>query len=718
MSFEENMTAFYMAFAEQALEPMCQALSNMRLAVQNDRVKAAASAPHEQEAAAVRDEMLRACETKAQAMQDVALEQLAAACGSEQSSSSSSSSSVDVDQALTAFFLCAELGAEARAVVPFERCLSRVFRAQARASLARVAASKRAAAVTANGYIDRGFYVEAVREILTGATDIMNAVADAAVQPATLRHVLQPLHATCSDVILEVVRLYEVDARVAAWERRAQAQAQAMRTAGHAGDNGDNGDNDNDNDDTVEADESLQMVDLFLDEASFLVRLLGSYSAFLPTLCDGLDSARGGGSFHGKLQELSGVYLLLERFYVFQSVRKATAIAEPQALEPHVFVSSVVEDVAFVLNKAFFRASQCMNYHTALSVVIAIVDALESLYLPSILALPRRDFALPLAPAIAAAGGGDTAPAQGGGGHNPNANPTTTNEPTPRASFSAMLLQAVDDDLAQAAQDEAKLIMAINSAFMSGEFVDSLRLKIESFSAAAFPRDANVVECLPKPIGELTDVFRAVVDTEIQEMLARGVGPRTHARVQQLVAEQLSYVLTPAQYDAFGVAGSPLTRMVELDVMQNAVLRRYERALCTPPFEALVAYLVRGLADALERALLAARKPFNDLGALQLERDVSAVLARVSAFVQDSGLRAGFTRLFQLVLVLNLMDPQHVVDYVDSVAEELSVADIETLLRMRVDFKHDAVARAVAAVRHALAARRSHNNSNSSTQRA
>lgn len=59
MSFEENLTAFYMALAEQALEPMCQALSNMRLAVQSDRVEAAASAPHEQQAAAVRDEVRR-----------------------------------------------------------------------------------------------------------------------------------------------------------------------------------------------------------------------------------------------------------------------------------------------------------------------------------------------------------------------------------------------------------------------------------------------------------------------------------------------------------------------------------------------------------------------------------------------------------------------------------------------------------------------------------
>lgn len=674
--------------------------------------------------------MLRACEAKAQAMQSVALEQLTAACGSE--TSSNSSSSVDVDQLLTAFFLCVELGADAEAVAPFERCLSRVFRVQARATLDRVSANKRSATVSATGYIDRSFYVDAVREILTGATDIMNAVADAAgQQPMTLQHVLRPIHATCSDVVLEVVRLYEVDARVAAWERRAQAQARrSLRASGAA--SGDDADD-------VEADESLQMVDLFLDEASFLLRLLGSYSTFLTTL--GLDSLDGS-SFPTKLQELSGVYLLLERFYVFQSVRKATAIAEAQELEPRVFVSSLVEDVSFVLNKAFFRASQwcvcrvfprrvdqrsesmcallwmvrvshavvtpslpsslhSINYHTALSVVIAIVDALESLYLPSILELPRRDFALPLAPIDAVARDDATQT------HDSNNNSADSEPSNQRVSFSAMLLQAVDDDLARSAQDEAKLIMAINSAFLSGEFVASLESKIESFSTAAFPHTTNLVECLPKPISELTDVFRSVVDTEIQAMLASGTRPRTQALVQQLVTDpSVSYVLTAAQYDAAGAAGSPLNRLVERDVAQNAQLRRYQRALCTSPFEALVAYFASDLTTALERALLTARTPFNDLGALQFEREVSDMLARVSALVQEAGVRASFTRLFQLVLVLTLLDPLHVVDYVDSVADELSIADMETLLRMRVDFPHDAVARAVAALRHAVAARK------------
>lgn len=341
------------------------------------------------------------------------------------------------------------------------------------------------------------------------------------------------------------------------------------------------------------------------------------------------------------------------------------------------------------------HTNDSMNYHTALSVVIAIVDALESMYLPSILELPKRDFVMPLSSSEP-----QTAfhPDTNGGDDNDEGE-------SKEVSFSDMLLQAVDDDLARSLQDEAKLIMAINSAFMSGEFVESLQLKIEDFSSASFPHEANIVECLPKHIRELTDVFRSVVDTEIQEILSRGIRKRMEPLVQELVADKFSYVVTSAQYDAFGLQGSPLNKMLEHEVMRNKVLRRYERALCASPFEALVAYFVEDLTQWLERALLMTRKPFNDLGALQLEREVTDMLTRVSEFVKHTSLRAAFTRLFQVVLVLNLMDPLHIVDYFGSaLTEELSVADMETLLRMRVDFKQDTVARAVAQMQSALVA--------------
>lgn len=192
-------------------------------------------------------------------------------------------------------------------------------------------------------YDGSNFYVDGMSEIMTGATDMMNAVADVTADQAVLAHVLAPVHAACADATLEIVQLYAVDARMAAWERRAIDQARLDPSEQVRME--------------IEPDESLQMVDLFLDELSFVIRITMSYTSFLRSVCAALDSDKGG-AFRVKAQELSGVYLLLERFYIFQSVRKATAIAEVQELEANVFVSSIVEDVSFVINKAFFRASQ------------------------------------------------------------------------------------------------------------------------------------------------------------------------------------------------------------------------------------------------------------------------------------------------------------------------------------------------------------------------
>eukprot|EP00644_Phytophthora_capsici_P010320 jgi/Phyca11/553159/estExt2_Genewise1Plus.C_PHYCAscaffold_510165 len=624
MSFEESVTAFYVALAEEQLDQVCQALSGMR-------VSARRSSDGDQEAAAVRDEMLRNCEAKAQTLQATALSRLQQAC---------TGSDVDVDAALAAFARCSALGAADEAATKFSNCLSRIFATQAKASMDRVRNSKQTAKVNEHGYIDRAFYVEALSELLTGATDIMNAVADVTGEIQVLKQVLEPIHASCADTALQIVQMYAGDARMVAWERRANSQAQRDPKKALEGDD-------------VEADESLQMIDLFLDELAFIIRVLASYTAFLATVCEGLGQDATGG-FQVKVQELCGVYVLLERFYVFQSVHKATAIAEPQELEHGVYVSSVVEDVSFVLNKAFFRASQCMNYHTALSIVIALVDALESQYLPAILALPSR----PL-------------------------------------SFSDMLLQVVDEDLARTLQEEARLIMTINSAFMSGEFVRGLQEKIEEYSSAGFPSDAPILECLPTPINDLTEAFHSIVSNEVQEVLSRSLRKRLLEVIQLQMDEQLKYVLTSAEYDAFGSRGSPLLRLVEQEIMKNRELQRYERALCNTPFEDLVEAVTQELTSCLEHALLKSKKPCNDLGALQLEREVTDILARVSTLVPQKSLRSAFTRLFQVVFILNLMQPSHVLDYLSSIREELSLETIATLLQMRVDFKEKDVARAI-----------------------
>lgn len=327
-----------------------------------------------------------------------------------------------------------------------------------------------------------------------------------------------------------------------------------------------------------------------------------------------------------------------------------------------------------------------MNYHTALSIVIAVVDALQSMYLPAILELPSRPFVIPL-PTTSSTAGSSEAAKKGA---------SNSDEEQSGVSFSDMLLQAVDEDLTRTVQEEARRIMTINSAFMSGEFVESFQGKVADFSTTSFPREASIVDCLPTHIQELTGAFHSIVDNEVQEVLTRGIRRRMQEVIREQMADKFVYVLTADQYDAFALHGSPLNKLIEHEVMKNALLRRYELSLCRSPFEDLVACFVRDLTDWVGQAFITAKKPFNDLGALQLEREVTEMLTRVSEFVKEKSLRGAFTKLFEIVLILNLMQPAHVMDYLDSVQEELSVDEMGVLLRMRVDFKAEEVSRVVA----------------------
>ncbi|KAG7381685.1 Golgi transport complex subunit 4 [Phytophthora pseudosyringae] len=76
------------------------------------------------------------------------------------------------------------------------------------------------------------------------------------------------------------------------------------------------------------------------------MRLLGCAGYSRRLECDdSLEQQDGDGGFQTKVQELSSVYVLLERFYMFQSAHKTTVIAEPsnpQQLEHGVYMCRVV----------------------------------------------------------------------------------------------------------------------------------------------------------------------------------------------------------------------------------------------------------------------------------------------------------------------------------------------------------------------------------------
>lgn len=303
---------------------------------------------------------------------------------------------------------------------------------------------------------------------------------------------------------------------------------------------------------------------------------------------------------------------------------------------------------------------------------MAIIDVLETIFLPSILNLPNTNMQIP---------GAIELPLE----EETQWKDDDKNEDELQ-SFSDALLQAVDDDLTKNIQDEAKLIVAINSAFTSAEHIDQLELLIRECSSDIFPTDAMVLDCVPKSINEISRDFRAVVDNGIDALLARTLAQDAKRLIHSKM-ELVNYELSSTEYDRFEVHGSMATRVIET-LLHHPVLIRCKRLLSSVTFDMFMKQFTKIITTQFEECIRT--KAFNEWGAMQLEREVRLMLTKLSSIVSESSLRSQFARLDQLVLLLNVMRPSDLAEY-DTIQDHLSLAEIEASLRLRSGFRRDSM---------------------------
>ena len=95
----------------------------------------------------------------------------------------------------------------------------------------------------------------------------------------------------------------------------------------------------------------------------------------------------------------------------------------------------------------------------------------------------------------------------------------------------------------------------------------------------------------------------------------------------------------------------------------------------------------------LEAAVLTKR--FNQLGGLQLDREVRALVSSFSVMTSKS-LRDRFARLTQVATVVNLESVSEILDYwgenSGSMTWRLTPAEVRKILSLRVDFRAEDIA--------------------------
>ncbi|GBF96968.1 hypothetical protein Rsub_09048 [Raphidocelis subcapitata] len=356
------------------------------------------------------------------------------------------------------------------------------------------------------------------------------------------------------------------------------------------------------------------------------------------------------GAFAVACRELVASYLALEEYYLDATAAMAVAI---DALVPDALTSSMVDDTFYILRKCGSRALATGSVQVVAALLGELNDALANAYRG---ALQKR---LAGGPSRLVA----AAPSMPG---------------APHASLDAA-----------AAAAAAEHAVAINNADVSADYAAKLRTELEALAGRVFLSggERERVASVLSDLGKTGSDFRALA-TRALESLADALLPRLRAVLDEVGSA--SYTLGDADYAAGDADdGWPARLLAALDLQ----LRWLQPRLTPGAWEGLFHSLLDKLLARLE--VLIGRKRFSQLGGLQLDRDVRALVAATGAMTART-VRDKFARLTQMATVLSLESVQEFLDYwgddTGHITWRLTPAEVRAVLAQREDFSRDVVA--------------------------
>ncbi|CAL5229024.1 g12271 [Coccomyxa viridis] len=370
----------------------------------------------------------------------------------------------------------------------------------------------------------------------------------------------------------------------------------------------------------------------------FVVAKIGAVGSAAKTEAAARETSFRGGAFNMAVRELVSYYMALEEFYLEENVEKAIAIDE---WSPDALTTSMVDDVFFILQKCGGRALAIGS----LQCLCAILGQLNNLLrdsLRSALEYKWKAAAARLAQAVAAATGGEGANAPSG--------------------------------------DAAEYAAVFNNAEISAMYVGKLRTELEESAWRYFhaPAERERIRSVLVDLSQTALEFTQITHKAL-EQLSSGVAPRLRAPLDE--AANASYELTDAEYASNEVEDTWVDHLLGILV---AMLQWLQPLLTPSNYDTLVASLLQKVVDRLEATLRVKR--FNQLGGLQLDRDVRHMVVTLSEVTQRT-VRDKFAVLSQMGTLLSLEGVSEVMDYWDSSTTwRLTDAQVKEILGQRTDF--------------------------------
>ncbi|KAH8389470.1 hypothetical protein KR200_006001, partial [Drosophila serrata] len=318
-----------------------------------------------------------------------------------------------------------------------------------------------------------------------------------------------------------------------------------------------------------------------------------------------------------QMQEILSTYLLLERYFMEESVLKAIGL---DAYEPGQQCSSMVDDVFFILRKSIRRALTTQSINGTCAVINNVAACLDGDFVAALKAPLKNGYP---------SGYIDLAQAY-------NAIQTTLQQGK---------LHSSDADRVR-----GNFLVQLNNADISTEYIETLWQTMEQEIGGTFPQTSPVErQLLDSCVTELKavrDTLKATVDFGMQQLRSSVIKPRLNPWINQFL--NYSHNLNEEELAAYE-AGETFVQffIVQLDGLLNS----FKSSLSPRNYDALVSILATEVTIQLERAIK--KISFNRLGGLVLDQEVRALGSYLTGATSWS-VRDKMTRISQIATLLNL----------------------------------------------------------------
>lgn len=230
---------------------------------------------------------------------------------------------------------------------------------------------------------------------------------------------------------------------------------------------------------------------------------------------------------------------------------------------------------------------------------------------------------------------------------------------------------------------EDSFAIYLNNSEVSSGYILKLKAELDQYVGRAFPssKDREIAKSaladLHRTCGDFQRITTRAIDQLCSGLMSKLKGPLEDAGSS-------TYELSDIEYSSNELR----------DTWVHSLLKEVDRVtvwlspiLVPKNLESALQLLIDSLASRIEAIML--QKKFNQLGGLQLDRDVRTLMGHLSEISQGT-VREKFSRLTQIATIVCLENVDELLEFWgdgNGLTWKLTPGEVKSVLRLRVDFQ-------------------------------